>query len=121
MDGVFFDDLPGACCNSEHTLPSHYSPAQTKVMCDATLDNFNAVLEVTAANRDELVGAACSLLYRTLFPAEVARAIEDKARVTSRRMKGLSFLPFPKTVKVLFEMSNCCISKLTNSDTLIPV
>ena len=49
VDGVFFDDLPGACCNSEHTLPSHYSAAQTKVLCDATLDNFNAVAKILSA------------------------------------------------------------------------
>ena len=48
-----------------------------------------AVLEVTAANRDELVGAACSLLYRTLFPAEVARAIEDKAALALRYLSEL--------------------------------
>ena len=53
MDGVFFDDLPGACCNSEHALPSHYSAAQTKVLCDATLDNFNAVAKILSGGGEQ--------------------------------------------------------------------
>ena len=46
VDAVFFDDMPGVCCNSEHTLPSHYSSAEAKEMCDATLSNFNRVAKI---------------------------------------------------------------------------
>ena len=48
-----------------------------------------AVLNVTATNRDDLIGVACSLLYRILFPAAIARAIEDKATLALRYLSEL--------------------------------
>eukprot|EP01048_Picozoa_sp_COSAG05_P019115 COSAG05_NODE_2923_length_2501_cov_4.946295_2_plen_412_part_00 len=49
IDAVFFDDMPGACCNSEHTLPSHYSRHEALDICDATLVNFRRVAQILNA------------------------------------------------------------------------
>ena len=46
IDAVFFDDMPGACCGSEHDLPKHYTKAQALAMCDGTLQNFKAVAAI---------------------------------------------------------------------------
>ena len=46
IDAIFFDDMPGACCNSEHSLPSHYSHKQALEICDATLANFRRVAQI---------------------------------------------------------------------------
>eukprot|EP01043_Picozoa_sp_COSAG02_P065522 COSAG02_NODE_9918_length_2075_cov_1.946862_1_plen_426_part_00 len=50
VDAVFFDDMPGACCNSEHNLPSHYTPEQARTMCDGTLANFRKVAQILVAS-----------------------------------------------------------------------
>ena len=49
IDAVFFDDMPGACCNAEHNLPSHYTKQEALAICDATLANFRAVAQILNA------------------------------------------------------------------------
>jgi sucrose-6-phosphate hydrolase SacC (GH32 family) len=46
VDAVFFDDMPGVCCNSEHSIPSHYTREQALAMCDGTLANFQQVADI---------------------------------------------------------------------------
>lgn len=79
------------CCNSEHTLPSHYSTAQAKAICDATLDNFNTVAKI-------LSGAGKLPIY-SLFQKPWRACLYDHRTILERLGRGgVSFARFANTI-----------------------
>ena len=79
------------CCNSEHTLPSHYSIAQAKALCNATLDNFNAVAKI--------LNSAGKLAIYSLFQKPWRPCLYDHPTILERLGRGgTSFARFAPTV-----------------------
>lgn len=79
------------CCNSEHTLPSHYSTVQAKAMCDATLDNFNAVAKI--------LSDAGKLPIYSLFQKPWRPCLYDHLTILERLGRGgISFARFANTI-----------------------
>ena len=91
VDAVFFDDMPGACCNSEHTLPSHYTREQAEAMCDGTLENFRAVAQILLAGG--------KLPIYSMFQHPASPCLYSQAEIMSKLGDDVNFARFAQSLQ----------------------
>ena len=91
VDTVFFDDIPGACCNSEHTLPSHYTTEQARAMCDGTLENFRKVAQIMVAGG--------KLPIYSMFQHPASPCLYSQAQIMSKLGDDVNFARFAQSLQ----------------------
>ena len=92
INGVFFDDMPGACCNSEHNLPSHYTKHEALAICDATLANFRAVAQI--------LNAGGKLPIFSMFQKPWQPCLYPQSTILSKLGSDIHYARFSQTVLV---------------------
>ena len=90
VDAVFFDDMPGACCNSEHVLPSHYATHEALAICDATLANFKTVAQILNAHG--------KLPIYSMFQKPWQPCLYPKSTIMSKLGSDIHYARFSQTV-----------------------